>query len=634
MDATLIHIIIIWSKGLYEEEFIVSDLSSKFNVLNTYDVHWSDSFFHDNLKRFYAHSQSHRDERDFKKIIENKIIHCGADTFTAIIFEDESPKMEEMKTSNGVNLVNKNVFDLKMAYRERTGGGHKIHASDNFFEVNKDISLLFGLDARAYKEMHPPANKKLIWNENIVGVPFYKNVKDLFFVLNNCIEYVVLRNFECLPDEYNIEGHGDIDLLVSNLNYAKYVTGAVDVYPELSHRVYHHIKINGEYVPFDFRFLGDDYYDLKWELDILRNKKMHSNGFYCPNHEDYFYSLLYHAYVQKRVISEDYKLRLSHMANKIGVSFPADEDVPLVMLILNTFMRKRGYTYKIPQDTTVFHNKKNTDGYHESETIKAKGKLISSSISRNETQAFIAEVYENEHSFIKVASHPISHNENRFLNVLNRHGFFPKVLSFEKGSTYDTVEVERIKGIPFSAINSLVGLWNPQQVFQLLDEFIDILKLLADHNIVHRDIKPDNLFLIKRNDGYHLQLFDFGWAVDVTDSSHITPVGLGGKFKNKNGVLADAPATANTLKLIFHSFQFFNSIFKQLHALTFIAKKDRNAYLKALGKIQIEINIASVHLSHRDKLRFQYKKIVAILGEKHVERVKKIVRKLKKKMQY
>ena len=75
-----------------------------------------------------------------------------------------------------------------------------------------------------------------------------------------------------------------------NLKDAIYILNAEKVFPE-DHRVHFKVKIDNDMIPFDLRFVGDDYYDIKFEKDIL-NDRIINNGFYVPNDYFHFYSLI------------------------------------------------------------------------------------------------------------------------------------------------------------------------------------------------------------------------------------------------------------------------------------------------------------------------------------------------------
>ena len=48
---TEIHLFIIWSKGIYQKDRILKDLSDKFTICSVYNVAWTKQMFSNNLSR-------------------------------------------------------------------------------------------------------------------------------------------------------------------------------------------------------------------------------------------------------------------------------------------------------------------------------------------------------------------------------------------------------------------------------------------------------------------------------------------------------------------------------------------------------------------------------------------------------
>ena len=63
-------------------------------------------------------------------------------------------------------------------------------------------------------------------------MPKFKNLEHFFSVLNKNIKYVVLRNYETLPNRFDPAIHGDIDLLVEDLQKVVSLTNAKPVFDE------------------------------------------------------------------------------------------------------------------------------------------------------------------------------------------------------------------------------------------------------------------------------------------------------------------------------------------------------------------------------------------------------------------
>ncbi len=344
-----IHIFIVWSKAEDKLEAILDDIRLHLTIKQLYTMCWSKGKFSENLSRFYG--QNLPDGSD-------KEMHCGTDKFSCIVVEDLEPKYQTRETSRGLESVNINMFDQKVKYRDWTGGGHKIHATNNIQEAEHDLSLLFDKSIAYFKSMLNDSTNFHLFNQDLVGSNTWESIEKLFDYLNKFTKYIVMRNFECLPDEYTMEEHGDIDLLVENIEEVIHLTNAKKVFPEL-YRVHYQININGENVLFDFRYLGDDYYDKKFEKLLLNNRILDDKGFYRPTDKLYFVNLLYHALVHKPSFSIDYKNRLSVLAKKIDIDDSLLFYDPILFLIDQ--MDEHQFDLVKSQDLSVYYNKKVVD---------------------------------------------------------------------------------------------------------------------------------------------------------------------------------------------------------------------------------------------------------------------------------
>ena len=94
---------------------------------------------------------------------------------------------------------------------------------------------------------------------------------------------------------------------------------------------------------------------------------------YVPNEENYFWSLLYHAVLQKEEYKKDYIERLTKMS-KIGLSFKLS-DKGICILKLKEFKKSNNYIFELPIDLTVYFN---TNSVFEINTLHDKyGEIIS-----------------------------------------------------------------------------------------------------------------------------------------------------------------------------------------------------------------------------------------------------------------
>jgi SAM-dependent methyltransferase len=334
---------------------ILNDLKKKFELLEVYEVNWSPEFFSDNMSRFYGVNLPpgafKANQHDFGP-------------FLLCIIEDKNPIYDNRETAKGETHVNINTFDAKQTYRSWTGGGNNIHASNTEEETEHDLVLLLGKNLKDIRNSLPQA-----WNgkiksidSDLVGSKGWKNTSQLFYVLNATVNYLVLRNFENISDlhvQNNVWGDSDIDILTNQVEQIRFITNAKKILEE-KNQEFHLVMIANNDV---LLHVGEQYYDPKWANDILNRKVLSQHGFYIPNDEDHFYSLLYRALVQKSMVSDDYIERLVSLSSKLKINNLTREafsTYDTVIEILDVYMRKMGYEY-MPRDYSVFYNSETVD---------------------------------------------------------------------------------------------------------------------------------------------------------------------------------------------------------------------------------------------------------------------------------
>lgn len=348
-----LHIVIIWEKSRNKQGEILADIDKSFRFRRVFEIQWSDKCFTSSLSRFYGTKLPKRSSKEKE---------CGRGPFILAVFEDENPLYDDMDVNPDKKAtVNKNVFNKKQYYRSQTRGSYNIHSSNDLPETRHDLMLLLGLTIDEFNSNYPgdwDGNIEYL-QQDLIGSHGWSNIAQLFHVLNETIAYVVLRNFECLPDQYTLEEHGDIDLLVADLEEMVHITNATSVF-EKPYRVHYRVSINSEDIPFDFRHVGDRYYDESFELDILNSRIHTQQGFYTPDPHLHFYSLLYHALVHKEKIANDYFTRLEELAVIIQIDDFKERLnqswTRYLIELLDNFMKSRNYKYTSPFDKSVFFN--------------------------------------------------------------------------------------------------------------------------------------------------------------------------------------------------------------------------------------------------------------------------------------
>jgi hypothetical protein len=267
---------------------------------------------------------------------------------------------------------------------------------------------------------------------------------------------VVLRNWDNLPDDYRLGEHSDLDLLVYDYDHF------FEIFPK-SQKVYSlprvrtKIPIGNSFLYADIRYLGDDYYPLEFEKNILKSREKHPRGFYTPDYTHHTIALAYHAVHHKNSIAPEYRRHLG------------DSSVEELLSCL----KESSVGWVLPKDHTVGR----FNGYWKGAT----------SIVQKENGF----VYKKQTGYL---SFPLLKNENDILKRLSGLSHFPSCRL-----NGDVLEIEDC-GNPLTQKN-VPSDWR--------DQIHNILNILNKYGVSHRDIKSDNLVC---KDGV-ISLIDFGWSV-------------------------------------------------------------------------------------------------------------------------
>ncbi|MCI8273617.1 MAG: hypothetical protein HFJ55_06010 [Clostridia bacterium] len=337
------HLFILWENAIYKKQEILAEIKEKFDIINVYEIEWSQEKFIENIIRFYGTNLPNAEE---------KAEHCGKGKFLLIIVNDENPIYEKRNTSTGEKVVNINMFDCKEMFRQMTGGGHKVHATNDEIETNHDITLLLDKNLKDYLKEITKEEEIISIKKDLFGAENWKSVNDMFYALNNCLNYAILRNYESLPDEIYVNGHNDIDIICDSYENAIYVLNAEKVFPE-EYRIHYRTKVEDKYANFDLRHIGDNYYCKELEERILKNRVFNEKGFFTLNETDYFYTLLYHALIHKNEFKPDYKMRLINMMPDLIQNETTEDEM---IEILKNWLKDNNYIAVKPIDQSVYYN--------------------------------------------------------------------------------------------------------------------------------------------------------------------------------------------------------------------------------------------------------------------------------------
>ena len=323
-------------------------MKTKFEILNMYNITWSDEKYSENLSRFYGTKLPDGSAKEE---------HCGRGTFLLLIVKDKNPKYDYRQTTAGKEYVNINMFDSKALYREWTGGGHKVHCTNSIEETNHDLTLLLDKNVEDYLKELKIEKDVINLSKDLLGANGFMSVNEMFYALNNCANYAILRNYEILPDDIYVNEHNDIDLICNSKENVAYILNAKKVTEDPEYRVRYCVDVGDKIANFDLRYIGDNYYDRDIEERILKNRILNEKGFYTLEKHDYFYTLLYHAAIHKAKFADDYKERLMKMNNEFSKEIC--NDIKKTMNFLEKWMIENKYIVVRPCDLTVGINSDN-----------------------------------------------------------------------------------------------------------------------------------------------------------------------------------------------------------------------------------------------------------------------------------
>ena len=541
-----LHIVVLWEYARHAEDRILKDLAEHLTIVHTEVLTWPG----DPVKcfeRFYGANLADA---------HGKVVLCGGGSFRLIVVRDKTPRYGLVETSRGLESANLNLFELKTLYREWTGGGHKVHTTNTVKEAAHDIFLLTGHTVAEWGNGYPEGDLTVL-----PGQDGWKSLRDLFSFLGHFASYAVLRNAETLPDAFDPSLHGDIDLLVESAEAAANLLGARKVFPE-HHRVHYEVTVDGQPIRFDFRFVGDGYYDTAWERRMLE-RRIHANGVYMLHPEDAFFALVYHALFHKFEIAPDYVAKAASLAKAAGLDWT---DYGGALLALEDFLAREGYVRTRPADISVRWNKRLVNWHRLADEMSALSGAMNIRPVRIETiraetplrTSFYTGVLNGTRCFIKYSPYArkLTAAEWRYPHLLASNGdgaLFEHARFWHATSDGGSfVVTDWIAGETLDTLLARQDQILTDKADTIAADFVKIAEALERAKIVHRDIRPANLMVSA--DG-HVKLIDFQFAVpfgataeDIwLDSCPAVLDGLGAEYALAHGKWNDRHSLRKSL---------------------------------------------------------------------------------------
>lgn len=170
-----VYLFVLWSNARADQDRILTDLASRFTLLEVVEVVWStDNTFARNLTRMYG---------DALPPGSDKETHCGNGPFLAVVVEDMRPRFQIRHTGRGVKFQNSSVFDARRRYRTWTGGGYRVHASDSASETERNLVLILGKRTAEFIGGRPAADALRRHEADPIGTDGWTSVEQLLLAL-------------------------------------------------------------------------------------------------------------------------------------------------------------------------------------------------------------------------------------------------------------------------------------------------------------------------------------------------------------------------------------------------------------------------------------------------------------------
>jgi len=343
-----IQLFVIWELGRYAEKDIIQDLADTFEVIQTFSITWSPYMVHQNFTRFYDTKLPRNSQKE---------TYAGGGEFKLIVVRDNTPNYDYRITSKGRFFVNTKMFDSKAKYRDLTGGGHKIHGTNDNLELKHDIVMLLGLSLSDFLNKYDNPNETNIdiaLAQDLPGTIGWKSFDELFYVLNECDEYVVLRNSDNISLQYYQKNKGDIDLLVTDRNRCQYLLGDLSCL-DSENKEDSKVSVNNQVIYFELYESGKNLFDEKYENHLFKNKVL-KNNIYCLPNELEFYTLVYHAiFFHKKLTNKHFDKITACIKELEKFQTIKVTQRSLVSLLLDFFSIKK-YSFIAPNDSSIYFN--------------------------------------------------------------------------------------------------------------------------------------------------------------------------------------------------------------------------------------------------------------------------------------
>ena len=355
-----LHFFIIWEHGRHKEKEILADIGERCEILECFDIRWSPNRVINNFCRLDGLDWWAGRQQAKKR---------GTGRFLLITVRDDNPVYELAEAFHGFEWTNINVLELTKRFSERNTRKNTeiVYSSIVSEEANRYLTLILGKNPTDYlASVKTPWDGSIVkMDQDILGANGWNSLEEAFYVLNNTINYVVLRDFEELPHRFDAATQ-DIDILTDEPERLLCILNPPLRYGLFRQRGQVKVNVGGQQILWDIRHTGDDYYCLQWEQEMLQDKVLSPENVYVLNDEHHFYSLVYHALVHRTSIPKDYYAKAERLLEALFeagiISTNTDERWMFPQAfdyyfdLLNDYMKRQRYVFCQPKRGKYNHH--------------------------------------------------------------------------------------------------------------------------------------------------------------------------------------------------------------------------------------------------------------------------------------
>ena len=277
----MFHIVLIFPGAAEKREEILAEIGSHFLVRRLYEVEWTEGLRESNYRRLFAERKAGR---------SNGAARYGAGLLTAVLVQDESPMAGRTESPAGFVSANVNMVNLERRFSGEKDGAPQIYATYNEPDTQRVSYLLFHQRFEELESTESGVPERVA--RDLPGAGGWASPEAVFQALEQCDDYVVIRT-SAEPARYDVLVRNQHRLRGPILNAGARVKGGC-----------HSFALTVAGSPCELNLWNADfhYFDAAWVNNLFKSR-VKINGYWEADRENAFFLYVYHAVLHQPSIS-------------------------------------------------------------------------------------------------------------------------------------------------------------------------------------------------------------------------------------------------------------------------------------------------------------------------------------------